>query len=77
MKITGGVFQFPQNRCICATCGMHCYVEEKAAPLTTLPRYVVASHPTHPTCPYSHRAFEVPVTECKAFPEEFFSKEIA
>jgi hypothetical protein len=37
----------------------------------------VASHPTHPTCPFSHRVFAVPVIKCEELPEEFFSKEIA
>ena len=75
MDITG-VFQFPQNKCICATCGMHCWVEQKAYPTTTSPLLLVASHPTHPTCPHSHCAFEVPVTECKELSSEFFSDQI-
>ena len=66
MKITSGVFQFPQNRCICAACGFHCLIEEKFGK-------VVASHPTHPTRPCSHCAFEVPATVCRALPEKFFS----
>ena len=72
-----GVYQFPQNLCVCAECGTHCYVEQKAFPCTTAPLYVVASHPTHPTCPFSHRVFAVPVIKCEELPEEFFSKEIA
>ena len=75
MTITG-VFQFPQNRCVCAECGMQCYVEQRAFPATTSPAYVVASHPTHPTCANSHKAFEVPVTECKELPQELFSDQI-
>jgi hypothetical protein len=69
VNITGGVFQFPQNRCICHTCGFHCFTEERMGK-------VVASHPTHPHCPHSHKAFEVPVTVCQELPPEFFSEQI-
>jgi hypothetical protein len=72
-----GVYQFPHNRCICAECGMMCFVEHKALPTTTAPQRVVASHPTHPTCSSSHKAFEVPVTRCEELPAEWFSEHIA
>ena len=72
-----GVYQFPQNRCLCATCGMMCFVEHKAYPTTTQPTKVVASHPTHPTCPFSHKAFEVQMTKCEELPQEWFSRQIA
>jgi hypothetical protein len=68
MNITG-VFQFPQNQCYCSICQFSCYVEQKDGK-------VVASHPTHPTCPNSHHAFEVPVTGCEELPQEFFSEKI-
>lgn len=64
-----GVYQFPQNKCICASCGFMCYTEQKDGK-------VVTSHPTHPSCPFSHKVFEVPVTECKELPAEFFSNQI-
>jgi hypothetical protein len=72
-----GVYQFPQNKCVCTTCGFMCWVEQKAYPTTTSPVRVVVSHPTHPTCPFSHRAFEVPMTRCEELPAEWFSEHIA
>ena len=64
-----GVYQFPQNSCVCFVCGFHCWVEQKDGK-------VVVSHPTHSTCPNSHQAFEVPVTKCESLPQEFFSDQI-
>lgn len=63
MSITG-VYQFPQNPSICGVCGFMCWTEQKNGK-------VVVSHPTHPTCPNSHRAFEVYMAECSFPPQEF------
>jgi hypothetical protein len=68
MNITG-VYQFPQNGCICTECGCMCWTEQKNGK-------VVVSHPTRPSCSFSHKAFEVPLTKCDLLPDEFFSDQI-
>jgi len=64
-----GPCQFPVPAVICQQCGMHCFVEQKLDKM-------VASHPSHPCCEHSHKAFEIPIVELKGLPDEYFSERI-
>lgn len=65
----GGPMHLPVPRVICKQCGFNCFVEDKMGK-------VVASHPSHPTCKWSHKAFEVPVIDLQELPCEYFAERI-
>lgn len=65
----GSPYQMPVPHVICDQCGMHCFIEKKMGK-------IVASHPSHPACEWSHKAFEIPVIKLEQLPDEYFSEHI-
>ena len=54
---------------ICSICGYTLWTEEKMGKR-------VATHPKHPTCPNSHKAFEIPTFECPPLGDEYASDKV-